>query len=414
MDIELAVRLGLSLAIGLVVGIERGWRERAAAPGSRTAGVRTYALTGLLGGVFAALALALSTPLIIGVGFAGFIVVFAWFKRAEAREDEDYSVTGTVAAMLVFALGALAVAGDRQLAGAGGIMVAAVLASRDYAHKLLERVTWVELRSALLLLGMSGVVLPLLPDEALGPYDSINPRSIWLFSVFVATLSYAGYVAMRLLGPARGLLVTGVTGGLVSSTAITTAFARRAAQGEPDAALAAGAAAAGATSLLRVLVVVLAVKPALGVAVAAPIVAAAAVFLVTAWLMARRFEQSAGETVLGNPFELVPVVGFALLLMLVGLLAGWMTARFGSAGLSWLALISGLVDVDAVVLSSARLAGEGVEMAAAARAVLLALLSNALARAAYAIGLGSRGYATRLGAVTLGACAAGAAAMVFV
>jgi uncharacterized membrane protein (DUF4010 family) len=413
MNDDLAFRLALALAIGLVVGVERGWRERKAEPGSRTAGVRTYALIGLLGGVFGALGTATSTPLLIGPGFVGFALVFAWFKRAEAEEDRDFSVTGTVAAMLVFCLGALAVVGDMQLAAAAGIGTAAVLASREYLHGLLTRLTWLELRSALLLLGMTTIVLPLLPDRPLDPLGAINPREIWLFTIFVAGLSYAGYIAMRVLGPEKGILVTGVTGGLVSSTAIAVAFARRAADGEDAGRLVAGAAAAGAVSLLRVVVLVGTIVPSLGLHLAPVAVIAAAVFCVPAFLALRHpAPDQAGKTELGNPFDLMPVLGFAVLLAAVMLLTAWATQQLGSAGLYPLAALSGLVDVDAVALSTARLVGGSLDLGVATVAILLALASNAVARLAYAALIERGPFALRYAAVTLGALAVGAAAAV--
>ncbi|MDF2997704.1 MAG: hypothetical protein K0R27_3341 [Xanthobacteraceae bacterium] len=410
MNGDLAFRLALALAIGLVVGVERGWRERKAEPGSRTAGVRTYTLIGLLGGVFGALGNAASAPLLVGAGFIGFAAVFAWFKRAEAVEDRNFSVTGTVAAMLVYGLGAFAVIGDMQLAAAAGIATAAVLASREYLHSILARLTWIELRSALLLLGMTAIVLPLLPDRPLDPLGAVNPREIWLFTIFVAGLSYAGYIAMRVLGPDKGILVTGVTGGLVSSTAIAVAFARRAADGEDAGRLVAGAAAAGAVSLLRVMVLVGAIVPSLGLYLAPVALIAATIFCVPAFFALRRpAPHKAGKTELGNPFDLVPVLGFAMLLAAVMLLTAWATQQLGSAGLYPLAALSGLVDVDAVALSTARLAGGSLDLGVATVAILLALASNALARLAYAALIERGRFALRYGAVTLSAVVAGVA-----
>lgn len=118
---SLILRLGFALAIGQIVGIERGWRERDATAGSHTAGIRNYGLSGLLGGVFAALAQATGAPLLLVVGFLSFASVFAWFKLREAQADESFSVTDIVAALLVFALGAPAVAGDPQAAAAAGV-----------------------------------------------------------------------------------------------------------------------------------------------------------------------------------------------------------------------------------------------------------------------------------------------------
>jgi uncharacterized membrane protein (DUF4010 family) len=162
---SLILRLGFALAIGLIVGIERGWRERDAPAGSRTAGVRTYGLSGLFGGVFAALAQAAGAPLLLAVGFLGFAAVFAWFKHREAQADESFSVTGVVAALVVFALGALAVAGDPKAAAAAGVATAGLLALRDPLHGFLAHLTWRELHSALLLAAMTVIVLPNLPTR---------------------------------------------------------------------------------------------------------------------------------------------------------------------------------------------------------------------------------------------------------
>ncbi len=410
MDTDLALRLTLALAIGLVVGLERGWREREAAPGSRTAGLRTYALAGLLGGVFATLARALDAPLLIGLGFLGFVAVFAWFKREESRADHDFSVTGTVAAMLVFALGALAVIGDRDIAAAAGIATAALLAAREWLHSLVARITWQEMRSTLLLLAMAAIVLPILPDRALDPLGAINPREIWVFTILLAGLSYAGYLGMRILGPSRGVLVTALTGGMVSSTAVTIAFARRSAGGEAAGTLAAGAATAGAVSLLRVLVVSSLIEPRLFPHLAAAAIPAALVFLLPAIrMLLKPGAPTKGDMVLGNPFELLPVIGFALLLAAIGLAAAFVNQRFGSAGLFPLGAIAGLADVDAFSVSTARLAGGTVAVNEAATAILICLGVNASARAVYGALLGGGRFRLLISLITIAAIVAGAA-----
>ncbi|SHG90801.1 Uncharacterized membrane protein, DUF4010 family [Kaistia soli DSM 19436] len=410
MDTDLALRLTLALAIGLVVGLERGWREREAAPGSRTAGLRTYALSGLLGGIFAALARAFDAPILIGFGFLGFIAVFALFKRDESRADHDYSVTGTVAAMLVFALGALAVIGDRNIAAAAGIATATLLAAREWLHSLVARITWQEMRSTLLLLAMTAIVLPILPDRALDPLGAINLREIWGFTILLAGLSYAGYLGMRILGPSRGILVTALTGGLVSSTAVTITFARRAATGEDAGTLAAGAAAAGAVSLLRVVVVSTLIEPRLFAPLAAAAVPAALIFLLPSVKSALRSHATApGAMTLGNPFELLPVIGFAALLAVIGLAAAFVNQRFGSAGLYPLGAIAGLADVDAFSVSTARLASGSIALQEAATAILICLGVNAAARAAYGALLGDGRFRIRLLLTTAAAIIVGSA-----
>src|SRR5690606_37304293 len=180
---------------------------------------------------------AFGSTLVLAAGFLGFAVIFAWYQAREAAHDETFSVTGVVAGLGVFALGALAVAGDYRAAAAGGAGLAAVLASRELLHGLLQRLSWVELRSALVLAVMTAIGLPLLPDRTLDPWGGFNPFEIWLFTVIVAAISYLGYIAVRVLGQSRGLLVSGITGALVSSTAVTVAFARHAREGSNAVAL---------------------------------------------------------------------------------------------------------------------------------------------------------------------------------
>lgn len=148
---DIILRLATALSIGLVVGIERGWRDRTGTPGSRTAGVRTFSLIALLGAVSAALAADQKAPFIFAASFLAFAAAFTWFKVREADEDNDSSVTTVVAAFLVFVLGADCMVGSLEAGAAVGVATAGLLAGRDYLHDAVARLTWPELRSALLL-----------------------------------------------------------------------------------------------------------------------------------------------------------------------------------------------------------------------------------------------------------------------
>ena len=411
MNDDLILRLGIALAVGLVVGLERGWRERESPEGSRTAGIRTYGLSGLLGGVFAALAQVAGGPLVLSVGFLGFGAVFAWFKFHEAESDETFSVTGVVAALVVFALGALAVAGDPRIAAAAGVATAGLLASRVPLHHFLARLSWTELRSALLLAAMTVIVLPILPNAPVDPWGGVNPREIWLFMVLTAGVSFAGYVAVKIAGPARGAILSGLAGALVSSTAVTVAFARRAAAGEPAGLLSAGACLAGLVSVLRVVTIVTVVRPALAPSFVGPALIGAAVFGSGALVLLRRsHKDTSAETELGNPFDLAPLALFAGAFALVALLSAWATQRFGSGGIYMTSSLFGLMDVDVASLTAARLAGTTISLEVAARAILLALATNAVVRVVYASIAGPRAYAAPLGAATLGALVLGGTA----
>ena len=134
-------------------------------------------------------------------GFIAFAGIFAWYKAREAAHDEDFSVTSVIAGLGVFALGALSVAGDYRAAAAGGAALAATLASRELLHGLLRRLTWIELRSALILAVMTAIVLPLLPNRTLDPWGGFNPWEVWFLTVLMASISFAGYVLSAYLAP---------------------------------------------------------------------------------------------------------------------------------------------------------------------------------------------------------------------
>jgi uncharacterized membrane protein (DUF4010 family) len=413
-DDTLILRFAIALGIGLVVGVERGWREREAPAGSRTAGVRTYGLSALLGAVFAALADLAGSWALLAVAFAVYAGLFAWFKRREAVADGVYSVTGVVAGLLVFALGALAVAGEERAAAAGGVATAGLLASREVLHGLLRRLTWAELRSALLLAAMTVVVLPLLPDRAVDPWGGANPREIWTFTVLTAALSYAGYVAVRVAGPRRGILLGALAGALVSSTAVTVVLARRAAAGAPSGLMAGGAALAGMVSIARVLVLAGIAAPAVLPSLLPAALAAAAVFGLCGAVLVRgpapegEADPQAG---LGNPFDLLPLLAFAAGFAVVAVAGGWLTERFGSGGLFGAAAVLGMVDVDVAVLSTARQVGGAVDAATGAGAILLTLAVNAVARVVYAAAAGPLPFAARLAGATALSIAAGLAVL---
>lgn len=408
---DLILRFGTATAIGLIVGMERGWRERDAAAGSRTAGVRTFALSGLLGAIVAALGQATSSGLVLAAGFATFAAVFSAFSYAETRKDGTFSVTGTVAGLAVFCLGSLCVVGSMTAAAAAGVGVAGLLASRERLHGLLSRLTWRELRSALLLLSMSVIVLPLLPDRTVDPFASVNPREIWVFTVLTAALSYLGYIATKLAGPARGLAISSLAGGLISSTAITVALARRAKSDLRAGPLAGGAALAGMVSAMRGLLLATFVAPSLFAQLALPVLAGAVIFGGGgAYLLSRTTDHpDSGVSDPGNPFDLLPLLLFAGVLALVAFGGGWMSARYGSGSVYGTAAVFGLADIDVAVLTTARLVGQTLDSGVAAQAIFLSLGVNAVARSVYALALGSLGFAWRLGSVTL--VAVGAAAV---
>ena len=403
--INLFQRLALAFGIGFLIGVERGWRHRDAPEGGRAAGLRTHAVIGLLGGVCAAL-----LPFVGQVGFAALTLAFAAalivFKLRESEQDNDISVTGTIAALLVFALGAYAMWGNVIVAAAAGVALAGVLAFKEALHTWLEKLTWKELRSALLILAASVIALPLLPDRTVDVWGAINPRELWMLTILVAVASFAGYVAVRVLGGDVGLLAGAAAGALVSSTVVTAELAQRVKSGDVQPRPAASAAAlAGAVSVGRTLALTALAATAALAEVAGPLAAAGLAFAgsALAFRLLQRDGSAKRETKFQSPLELHKVAQFALLLgavLIVGRIVG---ARYGQAGLIPLAATVGLGDVDAVTLAAGSLVRRGLDAGVGAHAILVAIFMNTLAKGL--IGLLAGGWRFGLYYFAAGACA---------
>jgi len=408
MPLELFQRLGLALAIGLLVGIERGWHARDIADGGRTAGVRTYALTGLLGGVAGMLGQTLG-----GWAFAAVILPFAaafiLFKHREQAADQDYSVTAVVAALLVFALGAYAIVGDGGIAAAVAVVAAGLLAFKGALHRWLDRLTWPELRSALILLAMSLVALPLLPNKGFGPHEAFNPYELWLLTIAMAGVSFAGYVAIRAFGVSRGLLLASAAGALVSSTAVTFHLARLEKAAPNTMAHAGAALAAGAVMATRLCVIAAILSPVLLRHLVPPLGAFAVVStglaLAAVW-RANKDGKSATASPMKSPFDLDVVIKFALILGAIMAAARILAGTYGAAGLLPFSAVAGLADVDAVALTTARMTTQGLDPRLGAFAILLAAATDSGSKAVIATVVGG----LRMGALFAGGTLLAAAA----
>jgi uncharacterized membrane protein (DUF4010 family) len=366
------VGLIAATAAGLLIGLERGWRQRAQDAGTRVAGFRTFGLIGLIGGI-AGLA---SDPVAaaLGLGVAATLAVGYW---KSAREDA-LSATTTIAGVLTFGIGfaALRLSPGIALAAAAGSYI--ILSARRSMHALLRGLTEAEIEGVARFALVALVILPLLPDAAYGPYDAWNPRRIWMVVVLVTGLSFAGYVAARRFGADRGILIVALTGSLVSSTAVTADLARRLRK-EPESrrALTAGIALASIVMFVRVQILVLVLipraLPTLALAMApATMVAGALAFL--AWR--RQRAEPAPPVPLGNPFDFGPALLLAAMVAILSLVARWALERFGGEGLAVVLGLTGLMDVDAAVLTLAGLPQAALDNATAGIVLAVPVLAN--------------------------------------
>lgn len=408
--------LAAALTVGLLIGVERGWRDRDLADGARVAGLRTFSLVGLLGGVLAVLPDEFGAGPLLG-GMLGLSLLLAVSFHEAARASGNLSITTAVAMLLTLVLGALAARGAPAHALAAAVVVAVLLSLKPTLHRGLQWLQHRELTAALQLLVLSLVILPNSPDAGIGPYQALNPYRLWWAVVLIAALSLAGHLAMRITGAQRGLFWTGVLGGLASSTAATLALARYAkAQPALAEAAAAGALAACGVMFLRMLVLVASVQPALLRPVAAPLVAAGVVLLLLAvWQWRRRSAQGASAQELAPvaAFDLGTALGFGAFLAVMAVLVPAARQALGAPGIYAVAALAGLADVDATVISLAHLQSAGglnavtavlaIGVTTVANMVTKALISWRLAGAALGWPV-LRGY---LAALALGALALG-------
>ena len=410
--------LAASLAVGLIVGLERGWQGREQADGGRVAGLRTYALIGMLGGGSGVLGARFgAAPL--AAGLLGLALIGAVSYREGVRSSGSLSATSAIAALLTYVLGALAASGEPMLAVAAAVVAAVLLDMKSALHRGLLLIEQRELNAGLQMLVLSAVVLPLLPDRGFGPWDALNPYRLWWAVVLVAALSLLGHVAMRISGAQRGMLWTGVLGGLASSTAATLALSRRV-RDEPrlrDAA-AAGIFAACGMMFLRMTVIAGLLQPALLRWLAAPLLAAGAALLgfgMLQWKRRRRESDGADAALqLAAPFDLSTALGFGLFLAVAAVLTQAAHAWWGTSGLYGLAALAGLADVDAILISAARMNAAGsLPLTAAALVAVIAAASNMLVKASMAWLTGGAQLGRRVALGYAGALAIGAAAGAF-
>ena len=383
--------VGLVIAAlgGAAVGLERQWSGHADGPRARFAGIRTFTMLGAIGGLTGWLwTAAITMPAMIL--FAGAVAIVAAAYAAGSRQNIDG--TTEVAALVVLAAGVLAGIGSIRLASAIDAIATFLLVEKSRLHTLAKRVDDVGMRSAVRFAVMALVVLPLLPDGRYGPLGGVRPRELWALVLFFSGLSFAGYVARRVVGASHGYLVTGLLGGLVSSTNVTFQFARTSRTDLMlDRALAFGAVAANAVLYPRVLIATAILNPAVVRPLLVYLVAPAAVAAVAAAAGSRRSVRAARPEVSPrNPLQLTTALQMAVLFQ--GVLMAVHVARriWGTSGVFTSAAVLGLTDVDALTISMTRDVAATMSPAVAAAAIAIGVLTNTTMKLSVALVLGSR------------------------
>lgn len=404
---------GLIVAIlgGAAVGVERQYSGHATGPDARLGGVRTFTLLGTLSGIAGLLItwkLAIPAALLLA---GALLLTVAGYVRASTR---DIDATTEVAAVVVLGAGVLGGVGQIRLSAALTTLTVLVLAEKPRLHRMVAKLDEPTMLAAARFAVMSAVVLPLLPEGPYGPGPGIRPRELWMLVLLFSGMSFVGFIAQRATG-AAGYPLTGLLGGLVSSTSVTLTFARLSqshrAQETP---LAAGVTAASAVMVFRVAVAVAvlnaSVLPVLARYLAAPLIAAAAATAM-AW---RRLRGSHAEpSTLRNPLQFRAALEMALLFQAVLYAVHFMRAWVGDTGLLASGFVLGLTDVDALTLSMTRSVATGTSVDAAARAIATGIVANSLMKAGMAFAVGSGRFRWQAGGALLAMAAAGAAALFF-
>ncbi len=385
--------LGSALAIGLLIGVERGWSSRDLADGKRMAGLRTFGLTGLLGGLSGLLSQLLGDA-IVAVGFASVaaLVIAAYLSNPHNRSN--ISATSHVAMLTTFLLGALAGLDQVTIAAACAVVTTLLLRSKRFLHRLLQNLSQHELNAGLQLLIISLVLLPALPNKGYGPWQTLNPYEIWWMVVLIAAISFVGYFLIRLMGTQRGILMTGLAGGLLSSTALTLQLSRLArSQPALQRLCAVGILTACGVMFPRVILIAGLINPALMNQLYLPLGIMAGVIFGCAALILRHggTHQEVEAAPPKNPLELKPALLFGLLLAAIALLGRAMVEWLGESGVLLLAVASGIADVDAINLTLSRMADREILLNTATLGIILASISNTLFKGGLAVFAGGRG-----------------------
>jgi uncharacterized membrane protein (DUF4010 family) len=386
-QLELFQRLGIALLLGLLVGLQR---ERAA---SRLAGLRTFPLISVLGAVAALLSREFG-GWVVATGFIALAAMVVLGNIQKMQSDTfDPGVTTEVAILLMYAVGAYVIVGSLSVAVAIGAGTAILLQFKGELHGIASKLGDSDLRAIMQFALITCIILPVVPNETYGPLGVINPYEIWLMVVLIVGISLGGYVIYKFFGMNAGMLLAGLLGGAISSTATTMSYARRAAM-DPQASLAAAIVIMIASSVvyLRVLLEISAVSMAFLPRAAGPIAVMLALSLLPVsvlWWRVRNYSKKMPEQ--GNPTELKSAVGFALLYGFVRLTLAAAREYWGDQGLFAVAVLSGLTDMDAITLSTAQMVEqELVDPNRGWRLIITATVANLLFKVGMVAVVGSR------------------------
>jgi uncharacterized membrane protein (DUF4010 family) len=393
---ELFLRYGVSIVIGFLIGLQREF-SYGEADKNHALGVRTISLMGLLGCAGAHMSSVLNSvlPFVTVLVVVGAFLVVNYFVEAPAGH---LGLTTKVTGILTVLTGGLAYVGQIPLAVALGVAATVILSVKPEMHRLVKHITREDIYATLKFAVITAIVLPVLPNRTFGPppFDILNPLKIWLLVVFISGISFVGYVLIKVIGTRKGIGLTGVMGGLVSSTAVTLSFTQRSKGNEQlSRPFALAIIVAWTIMFFRVIAAVAVLNASLVGLIWLPLLVPAAVglgYCVYLFLVQKPDREHEGVA-FSNPFELGPAIKFGLLFVVILLVSKVAQVYLGNTGVYLSSFVSGLADVDAIALSMAKLSrpGAGVAPVVAAQAIVLAAVANTLLKGSIVIFAGSTG-----------------------
>jgi uncharacterized membrane protein (DUF4010 family) len=390
MDAQLDIvwKLLSALGVGLLIGIERGWYGRKEDEGDRIAGIRTFSLVGLLGGIWATL-IPYTGEWILGVVFLGFtaLVVASYIFEIKVKKNEDIGITTEVALLITFSLGAWAALGYQAEALGSAVAVISLLSLKPVLHHWLQKIEMEVIYAGIKLLVISVILLPVLPNQGYGPWDTLNPYWTWWMVVLISGLSFIGYILVKYAGQDKGTLLTSIIGGLASSTAVTISlsqFAKQLKKGRTYI-FVAGVLVASSIMLVRVFIEVSVVNRSLLDPLWIPLstmLVLTVLCVIWLWIKAENDAHEENPSLeLGNPLQLPTALKFGALLAVILVTATALQEWFGDQGIYLLALLSGLMDVDAITLSLSKMAKTDISASVATMGIVISVISNTIVKA---------------------------------
>lgn len=381
-DMQLMMKLGLILLLGFLVGIERGWSFKKKKEGERTAGIRTFTLIALSGGLWGVLHEHVG-DILLGIALLGFTLIIMTGYVQHYRDTGKVGLTTEVAAFLTFTVGILVIKGYIVLSVSVIILMVLLLSIKPGLHKWVKTIEPNELYSGILFLIISAIMLPLLPNRGFGPGEVLNPFELWGMVVLIAGISYAGYFSMKYLGKEKGLLFTSFTGSLVSSLAVTVTLGRYSQKIKNTDVLITGILIATFTALGRVILLAVlfnySLLSTMGISVATMALTALAA---SVWIhVTSSSEGTASRFTVRNPLQLSTAVQFGIILAVVMLLSEFSRQWFGNIGIYGLSVLSGMVDIDSITLTLLDMSKENLVPEIASYGIILATITNTLVKA---------------------------------